>query len=63
MVTLDPGQEKDIRCYTLPCQYDISDIRIIYRISSVDEEVNDKCWKYSPSQLSQITPSGGSQDN
>ena len=43
MVTLDPGQEKDIRCYTLPCQYDISDIRIIYRISFVDEEVNDKC--------------------
>ena len=34
-----------------------------YRISFVDEEVNDKCWKYSVSQLSQITPSGGSQDN
>ena len=25
--------------------------------------MNDKCWKYSVSQLSQITPSGGSQDN
>ena len=34
-----------------------------YRISFVEEEVNDKCWKYSLSQLSQITPSGGSQDN
>ena len=44
-VTLDPGQEKDIRCYTLPCQYQFSDIRIISDIV---------CWWGSEWQMLKI---------
>ena len=57
---LDRRKISDVTHYRVTIRYQISEL---YRISFVDEEVNDKCWKYSVSQLSQITPSGGSQDN